>query len=73
MRVKDPWGTMARVDRIEGDGVWLFYDGIDCPFWRSFDSLLAAQRGEFRSDLNEQYAKRVVGPNGFRVTLYFDP
>lgn len=69
----DPWGTRALVDRLDGESVWLWYDGINVPFERSLDALVLAANGQFELDKSDQFAKRVDFGGGLAVTLLFDP
>ena len=71
--ILDPWGTSARVDRLDGDYVWLWYDGIDVPFRRSLAGCVRAANGEPLADKSGQFVKRLMRADGMAVTLYFEP
>lgn len=69
----DVWGTRARVDRLDGAHVWLWYEGLDVPFRRTLASLVLAANGHFESDRSRQFTKRLLGPSGMPVTLWYEP
>lgn len=71
--LKDPWGTRALVDRLVGDTVWLWYDGIEVPFQRTLDLMVDAANGLFLADRSDQFVKRLVFEAGVSMTFHYEP
>ncbi len=73
LKVLDPWGVLGRVHKLDGEHVWLFYDGLAVPFERLISECVDAANGQVRSDLDEQYVKRFVVEPGIDVAFEYEP
>ncbi len=73
LKIKDPWGIPALVDRLDGDTVWLWYDGIEVPFQRGLDECVWAENGNPLVDKASQFDKTMVDETGTVITLHYEP
>lgn len=73
LKLVDPWGDTALVGWLDGDSVWLIYEGLAPAFERSLDSMVLAAQGFFFADRSDQFTKTMIGANGVTATLHFEP
>ncbi len=74
LSLKDPWGDQALVDRLDldGDSVWLIYEGLNVPFERALDDMVLAANGHYRTDKSEQFNKLLLIEPGLVATFNFE-